>query len=130
MATRGTIAVLHTDGTVKQIYSHWDNYLECNGLLLIEDWNSQERAESLVDWGDIASLEEGRVLDGGNLRPAVFDNLQDYIDNVSLQEYNYIYIDYGWFLFDPKQKKFRHGILFSSVEKLLEDAAPNLIAEN
>lgn len=56
MATRSTIAVEHTDGTVSQVYCHWDGYPEHNGRLLIEHYNSQELAETLVALGDISSL--------------------------------------------------------------------------
>ena len=57
MATRSTIAVEHADGTVSQIYSHWDGYIDHNGRILYESYNSQERAEALVALGDISSLD-------------------------------------------------------------------------
>ena len=57
MATRSTIAVQHADGTVSQIYAHWDGYLSHNGRILFEAYNTQERAEALVALGDISSLD-------------------------------------------------------------------------
>jgi hypothetical protein len=56
MATRSTIAVIHQDGSVSQVYCHWDGYLEHNGKLLIENYQSQELAEALVAPGDLSSL--------------------------------------------------------------------------
>ena len=56
MATRSTIAVIHSDGSVSQVYCHWDGYLEHNGKLLIENYATQELAESLVALGDLSSL--------------------------------------------------------------------------
>ena len=58
MATRSTIAVIHQDGTVSQVYVHWDGYLEFNGKLLIENYATQELAESLVAPGDLSSLSK------------------------------------------------------------------------
>ncbi len=34
MATRSTIALEFADGTVEQVYCHWDGYLDHNGALL------------------------------------------------------------------------------------------------
>jgi len=64
MATRGTIAVEHANGTVSQVYSHWDNYPSWNGKLLLDHYNSQELAEALVAVGDISSLAERIVPTG------------------------------------------------------------------
>lgn len=58
MATRSTIAVIHTDGSVSQVYAHWDGYLEHNGKLLTENYATQELAESLVALGDLSSLSK------------------------------------------------------------------------
>ena len=56
MATRGTIAMVRNDGCVVQVYSHWDNYLENNGRLLVQYYNTQEKVEELLSLGDISSL--------------------------------------------------------------------------
>ena len=46
MATRGTISIENKDGTVQTVYSHWDNYLECNGKFLVENYNTREAVEN------------------------------------------------------------------------------------
>ena len=55
MGTRSRIGVMH--GTVcKSIYCHWDGYLEHNGQILQEHYNSA-RANNLVALGDLSSLK-------------------------------------------------------------------------
>lgn len=58
MATRSTIAVELEDGRVKQVYCHWDGYLDHNGKILLEHYPDFIRAEELVSLGDISSLGE------------------------------------------------------------------------
>ncbi len=36
MATRSTIALEFADGTIGQVYAHWDGYLAHNGKMLLE----------------------------------------------------------------------------------------------
>ena len=56
MATRSTIAIQREDGTVAQVYCHWDGYLEYNGAYLVQYYNTQEKVEELLSHGDISSL--------------------------------------------------------------------------
>lgn len=56
MATRSSIAVLNDDGTVTAIYCHWDGYIEHNGRVLINHWNSNELVVELITLGDLSSL--------------------------------------------------------------------------
>jgi hypothetical protein len=58
MATRSTIAIELPDGKVKQIYCHWDGYLDHNGKLLLNNYNDPLIAEELIDLGSISSLRE------------------------------------------------------------------------
>lgn len=54
MGTRSRIAVMHGD-KVKSVYCHWDGYLEHNGRILQEHYDST-KANNLVALGDISSL--------------------------------------------------------------------------
>ena len=54
MGTRSRIGVMHGD-KVKSIYCHWDGYLEHNGHILQEHYDSA-RANNLVALGDLSSL--------------------------------------------------------------------------
>jgi hypothetical protein len=56
MATRGTIALELADGTVQQVYCHWDNYLSNNGKILQEHYSDPIKVGSLIDLGDMSSL--------------------------------------------------------------------------
>ena len=58
MATRSTIAILREDGTVAKVYCHWDGYLENNGKILVENYDTAEKVEALLTGGDISSLGE------------------------------------------------------------------------
>ena len=54
MGTRSRIGVMHGD-KVKSIYCHWDGYLEHNGAILQEHYDSA-KANNLVALGDLSSL--------------------------------------------------------------------------
>ena len=54
MGTRSRIGVMHGD-KVKSVYCHWDGYLEHNGSILQEHYDSA-KANHLVALGDISSL--------------------------------------------------------------------------
>ena len=54
MGTRSRIGVMHGD-LVKSVYCHWDGYLEHNGAILQEHYNSV-KANELVSLGDLSSL--------------------------------------------------------------------------
>jgi hypothetical protein len=56
MATRSTIALEFADGTVQQVYCHWDGYLSNNGKLLLENYSNPFTLRELIDLGDISSL--------------------------------------------------------------------------
>jgi hypothetical protein len=56
MATRSTIALEFADGTVQQVYCHWDGYLDHNGRILLESYSDPFKLRDLIDQGDISSL--------------------------------------------------------------------------
>ena len=58
MATRSTIALEYADGTVHQIYCHWDGYLEGVGKTLLEHYMDPFKVRELMDLGYISSLGE------------------------------------------------------------------------
>jgi hypothetical protein len=57
MATRSTIAIEAADGTVKQVYCHWDGYLDHNGKILLENYD-QAKTAALVALGSVSSLRK------------------------------------------------------------------------
>jgi hypothetical protein len=56
MGTRSTIALEYADGTVGQVYCHWDGYLENNGMILYKHYVDPFKTRELLDLGDISSL--------------------------------------------------------------------------
>jgi hypothetical protein len=56
MATRSTIALEFADGTVGQVYCHWDGYIDHNGKILFEHYADPFKLRDLIDQGDLSSL--------------------------------------------------------------------------
>jgi hypothetical protein len=56
MATRSTIALEFADGTIGQVYSHWDGYLAHNGKMLMEYYSNPFVLRDLIDLGGLSSL--------------------------------------------------------------------------
>lgn len=54
MGTRSRIGVMHGDNC-KSVYCHWDGYLQHNGAILQEHYDSA-KANNLVALGDLSSL--------------------------------------------------------------------------
>ena len=104
MATRGTIAVHHEDGTVSQVYAHWDNYLEGTGATLLAHYNTLRLAEALVNGGNISSVEQdvdsteyyGRDRGEEDSDAREFASLDLYYVGISREEFNYLYTGGQW----------------------------------
>ena len=60
MGTRSTIALEFADGTVEQVYCHWDGYLAHNGQILFQYYSDPFKLRDLIDLGDISSL--GKII--------------------------------------------------------------------
>ena len=56
MGTRSTIALEFADGSVGQVYCHWDGYLDHNGRILFENYQDPFKLQKLIDLGDLSSL--------------------------------------------------------------------------
>lgn len=56
MATRSRIGIELSNGSILSVYCHWDGYPEFNGVKLVENFNSYEKAAELIDGGDISCL--------------------------------------------------------------------------
>jgi hypothetical protein len=57
MGTRSTIALEFADGSVEQVYCHWDGYLAHNGQILLKHYSNPFILRDLIDLGDISSLK-------------------------------------------------------------------------
>ena len=56
MATRSTISLEFADGTIGQVYCHWDGYLAHNGKMLQEYYTNPFILRDLIDLGSLSSL--------------------------------------------------------------------------
>jgi len=111
MATRSTIALEFADGTVQQIYCHWDGYLSNNGQILLQHYKDPFKVRDLIDGGAVSSLgrEIGEKQDfdkrethnenwtlfyardrGEDLVKHSYKDYADYKANAQSEEYNYI----------------------------------------
>lgn len=106
MATRSTIALEFADGTVGQVYCHWDGYLANNGRLLLEHWSNPFKLRDLISLGALSSLSK----EIGEKHP--FDNPHKW----GTAEYN------------AHQKQFEHMCMFYGRDRGETDAGPNYFA--
>lgn len=82
MATRSTIALEFADGTIGQVYAHWDGYLSGNGKTLFENYSNPFILRDLIDLGSISSL--GNTI--GTQHP-----FSHYDTELSLVQFNNLY---------------------------------------
>jgi rubrerythrin len=109
MGTRSTIALEYADGTVDQIYCHWDGYLSGNGKMLAEHYTDPFKVRQLMDLGDMSTLQpsigtqhafekapEGectfykRDRNESGTDAKRFKDLKDYVENHQYEEFEYI----------------------------------------
>ena len=98
MGTRSTIAIEFADGTVSQVYCHWDGYLAHNGNILAEQYTDPFKVRALVDLGGVSSLEdtvEATALQaytqrGEDLDVNRYQNIDEYFADCQQEEYDYI----------------------------------------
>jgi hypothetical protein len=111
MATRSTIALEYADGTVGQVYCHWDGYLDNNGKILLKHYQDPFKLRTLMDLGDLSSLRPsvgvqhsfddrdagenectfyGRDRGESGTEAKSFKDFADYAENHQHEEYEYI----------------------------------------
>jgi hypothetical protein len=136
MGTRSTIALEFADGTVQQVYCHWDGYLDHNGKILAKHYSDPFKLRELIDLGDLSSLapsigtqhEFSKAPEGectfykrdrseSGCEAKKFKNFVDYVANHQFEEYEYILrnIDGNavWFVCD-------HGEYYMPLAEALE----------
>ena len=123
MGTRSTIALEFADGTVQQVYCHWDGYLDHNGRILQDHYSDPFKLRELIDLGDMSSLAENigtqhpfskapqgectfylRDRKESGCEAKKFKDFEDYKANHQYEEYEYILRACGdkavWFVAD------------------------------
>jgi hypothetical protein len=127
MATRSTIAVQLPNGTIKQIYTHWDGYIEHNGRILKQFYSTPELAQELISHGDLSVLGDyinpvgthtfkdpeknccvyyGRDRGQSNTAARTFSDWTVFARERSREEYDYFYSaeHNRWYLLNNKEE--------------------------
>ncbi len=93
MATRSTIALEYADGSVSQVYCHWDGYLDGVGAQLVEDYSDPFELRELIDGGDMSCIGEpytDRGEDYEDLKARRYQHFDEYVAECQQEEYDYI----------------------------------------
>ena len=99
MGTRSTIALEFADGTVEQVYCHWDGYLDNNGAILEQHYSDPFKLKELLALGAFSSLGTTvaetketayHSARGEELMINKYKNSDEYFDTCQQEEYDYI----------------------------------------
>jgi hypothetical protein len=143
MGTRSTIAIEYADGTVDQIYCHWDGYLEHNGQILQKHYSDPFVLRDLIDLGDMSSLAERigtqhafdkapegectfykRDRNESGCEAKRFKSYEEYVADHQYEEYEYILRACGdkavWFVADHSD---RYVPLTEAIVNQMKEAA-------
>jgi hypothetical protein len=143
MGTRSTIALEYADGTVDQIYCHWDGYLEHNGQILQKHYSDPFVLRDLIDLGDMSSLGERigtqhafdkapegectfykRDRNESGCEAKRFKSYEEYVADHQYEEYEYILRACGdkavWFVADHSD---RYVPLTEAIVNQMKEAA-------
>jgi len=129
MGTRSTIALEFADGTVEQVYCHWDGYLENNGKILAEHYMNPFKVKELVALGGFSSLcptidetaESAYTQRGEDISIEKFKSYEDYVANHQYEEYEYILRQVDgkavWFVADHSDRYIPLTVALESVKE-------------
>ena len=134
MGTRSTIALEFADGTVEQVYCHWDGYLSNNGQILARHYMDPFKVKELVALGGFSSLSAtvaetavtAYTQRGEDISIEKFKDFADYKANHQYEEYEYILRNVDgkstWFVAE-------HGDGYSELDAALEDERDRIAQE-
>ena len=129
MSTNAFIGI-RENKSITYIYNHSDGYLEYLGRMLLEHYNSEEKAKALVELGDVSVVKEKLAPAEGTVHSFDYDKCQEgvsvfygrdrgeeweYIKPVTIQSttfdeysyYNYLYdVEEGCWLVSKNGKDF------------------------
>jgi hypothetical protein len=105
MGTSSMIAKCNEDGTVTATYCHYDGYLSYNGKLLVEFYNTPEKANAVATAGYISGLKEDLQvsLDESvhtNEAPVQYNSVEDFLSTgreFCSADYLYLFDGDAWF---------------------------------
>jgi len=107
MSTHASIAIVNADGSVDAVYCHFDGYLEGVGQDLVAHCKTELGARTLIDGGDMKSLDDGVPAaykangeSWDDIKPRHYADLTEYGENVENDtggsNLNYLWTDDGW----------------------------------
>jgi len=99
MATRANIGIKLENGQYMMIYSHWDGYPRHVGKVLVNHFDSYEKAMELIEGTSIRSFHEGGSYERYE------DGEADYYNSI---EDALFYVDYVYF-FIEKWRCYTHS---------------------
>lgn len=102
MSTRSTIALEFADGTVHQVYCHFDGYLSGIGNELASDYTDPFKLRELIAGGDMSSIGSPYTDRGEELNVNKYKSFTEYMRDGQQEEYDYILRDVNgvatWFV--------------------------------
>jgi hypothetical protein len=93
MSTRSTIALEFADGSVSQVYCHFDGYLDGVGDDLVRGYSDPFELRELIDGGDMSCIGEPYTDRGESYEDTKarrFQNFDEYVAECQQEEYDYI----------------------------------------
>ena len=128
MSTRSLIGIMNKDGSITNVYCHFDGYLDGVGITLVEHYDTEEKIYELLERGDMSSLGEDIMsckfykdrgedgVDAGSI-PAGVPNIKDvYYEggHLSWADYVYLFEDGKWYYAREAVKRTEdgHGIVY------------------
>lgn len=105
MSTRSRIGVLNPDtNIVTSIYCHFDGHPSNNGKLLLDFYNTKDKAEELISYGDMSSLKKTiadskfYIRDCDDVDCWSRESTEDGFYHSLKEEYNYLFKHNKWHL--------------------------------
>lgn len=148
MATRSTISIQNLDGTFRQIYCHWDGYLENNGRILKTHYRTPEKVKQLLDLGNLSVLEEniepstdthsfespeenvcvfyGRDRGDDSVSANRYENKEMFLLTCNREEYDYIYVEeeQKWYLMVGNKSRTQYREFLQSIDEQFATVVP------
>jgi len=122
MATRSFIGIENEDDVIEAVYCHWDGYLEHNGVILFNHYNTRGKVSLLINQGGLSILGEKLKLCkfysemGEQIETHKYTNRQSYVDDC-LDGVDFIYLftkENKWIFWNKRGK-------YSDLQTALED---------
>ena len=119
MSTNARIAIKRSDDNFVSVYHHWDGYPEWLGLTLLEQYNSQDKVEKLIEGGNMSSCYSDSVYDfdkqtfvkrdpqpeyygGDDEKPKTANSITEFFDHCDKcgAEFGYVFDRGEWFAYN------------------------------